>query len=183
MFLSMTRIDCPRPSAATGSARSPRGSAAPGLRSPRRGSAAAGWSSARGRSPASAARRRTACRPCWRRARHSRGNSAWIFSSVQGSGLPEPVAGRRRPGFRAPSGSGKICRPSGTRPMPSCAIRYEGKLRDLVPGEADRAGARRRQAHDGADRRGLAHAVAAEQRHHLAGRTDSDMPNSTWLRP
>src|SRR5207302_1640304 len=34
--------------------------------------------------------------------------------------------------------------------------------------EADRAGLRRREAHDRADRRGLAHAVAAEQGYHLS---------------
>ena len=53
--------------------------------------------------------------------------------------------------------------------MPSCAIRKDGRLAHVLPGEADRARARRRQPHDGADGRGLAHAVAAHQRHHLAG--------------
>ena len=41
---------------------------------------------------------------------------------------------------------------------------------DLAAGEADRAGPRRRQPHDRAHGGGLAHAVAAHQRHHLAGR-------------
>ncbi len=41
---------------------------------------------------------------------------------------------------------------------------------DFLAAESDPAGARRRQPHDRAHGGGLAHAVAAHQRHHLAGR-------------
>ncbi len=43
-----------------------------------------------------------------------------------------------------------------------------GKLSYLNSGKADRARARRRQPENGADGGGLAHAVAAHHRHHLA---------------
>src|SRR5258708_612410 len=58
----------------------------------------------------------------------SRGNSAWIFSMVQGSGLPRrfPEAATR---FSRTVRLGKIWRPSGTSPIPNCAIRNEGSFR------------------------------------------------------
>jgi hypothetical protein len=51
--------------------------------------------------------------------------------------------------------------------MPARAMRCDGQPAIASP-EADRPGARRQEAEDGADRRRLAHAVAAEQRHDLA---------------
>ena len=147
-------------------ARSRRGSAAPDPRSPRPGSAGADWSSARGRSPASAARRRKAGCPYWRRAQPVAGTAR----------RPCRVSSRRRrvpppspPDSRARVRLGKICRPSGTRPMPSLAILYDGRPRISRAGKADGAGARRRETQDRAHGGGLAHAVAPHQRHHLAG--------------
>ena len=81
----------------------------------------AGWSSARGRSPASAARRPTAgCRrlPC---ARAAAGRSE---DALEVQGLARAVrlaAAATR--FSRTVRLGKICRPSGTRPRPSRAMR------------------------------------------------------------
>ena len=117
-FLSITRIARPAPSAAPGSARSRRGSAAPDLRSPRRGSAGADWSSARGRSPASAARRPTADCPCCRRARPGAGTARRPCQVSRSSPSRLTAVANR---FSRTDRLGKICRPSGTRPMPSWA--------------------------------------------------------------
>ena len=97
----------------------------------------------------------------------SRGNSTWIFSSVQGSGFPRrlPEAATR---FSRTVRFGKIWRPSGHQADAEFCNLVGGKIARLLPAEADRAGARRRQPHDGADGGGLAHAVAAHQRDHLA---------------
>ena len=89
------------------------------------------------------------------------------------------TASRRAPASSAPGraaavrfsstvSGAKQRRPSGTRPMPSRAMRWMAQAAGRLAGEADRAVARAQQRADGADRRGLAHAVAAHQRHHLA---------------
>ena len=49
-------------------------------------------------------------------------------------------------------------------------MRYDGQRGDVAPLKRTRPRARRREAHDGADERGLAHAVAAEDGQHLARR-------------
>ena len=64
---------------------------------------------------------------------------------------------------------GKTCRPSGTSPSPAWATRYGGRPWIGAPVEAAPGRpASGSEAHDRPHRRGLAHAVAAEQRHHLA---------------
>ena len=59
-------------------------------------------------------------------------------------------------------------RSSGTKPMPAWAVRCSGSAHQVLAVEGDRAGALADNAHDGAQRRGLADAVAAEQGHGLA---------------
>ena len=76
---------------------------------------------------------------------------------------------------------GKICRPSGTRPMPAWAMRNGGAPVDRPALEADLAGARGQQAHEGGHGGGLAHAVAAHQAHYLA-RADGEIDAEQHLR-
>src|SRR6266498_376506 len=76
----------------------------------------------------------------------SRGNSAWIFSMVQGSELPA----------RLHQADAEFCD----------FVRRQAA--HFLAGEANLAGAGRRHAHDGADGGGLAHTVAAHQGDHLA---------------
>ena len=97
------------------------GSAAPGLRSPRPGSAASDWSSARGRSPASAARRRRAGCPCCRAARRGAGRTRRRAPASSCASPCRAAAVATR--FSSTVSVGKICRPSGTRPSPRCAMR------------------------------------------------------------
>ena len=99
----------------------------------------------------------------------SRGNSAQILSSVHGSDAPPRLAavatrfsqhgeiGKHLPAFRHQADA-------------ELADAIGRPVADRLAGEADRARHRRRQPHDRAHGRGLAHAVAAHQRHHLAGR-------------
>ena len=62
----------------------------------------------------------------------------------------------------------KMPRSSGQKAMPGARDRVRGAADQLVAFEAHRAGAVVDDAHDGFERRGLAGAVAAEQRDHLA---------------
>jgi hypothetical protein len=78
---------------------------------------------------------------------------------------------------------GKICRPLGHQ--------RDAEARDAVGrqpfdalGRENRCSLERRgSTHDRAHRRGLAHAVAAEQRAHFTGRTSSAILKRTWLEP
>jgi HlyD family type I secretion membrane fusion protein len=130
----------------------------PAPRSPRRGSAGAGWSSAPARSPASAARRPRAsrragpfARPAAEKARHARhvpgpGRAAAIrFSATVRSRKAAPPFGHQ------PDAQPRRAMAAGRRSCPS-------KVR--VPAAEHPA--------DRLDRGGLAHAVAAHQRQHLA---------------
>ena len=80
-----------------------------------------------------------------------------------------PCAGRRRGrGSRARVMRGNTWRPSGDWEMPICDDLLRRHLADLRAVELDRALARRREARDRAQRRGLAGAVRADQRDDLA---------------
>ena len=57
---------------------------------------------------------------------------------------------------------GKICRISGTRPMPACAIRYDGQSPIAWPSNSHAARVRRQHAEQAAHGGRLAHAVAAD---------------------
>jgi hypothetical protein len=62
--------------------------------------------------------------------------------------------------------------------------RCDGRAgRDVLPAEADLPARGRQQADDRAHGRGLAHAVAAEQRDDSPSLTAQVTPNSTWLAP
>ena len=65
---------------------------------------------------------------------------------------------------------GKICRISGTRPMPACAMRYDGQPADRMAVELDAARVRAQHAEQALHGRRLAHAVAADQRDAFAAR-------------
>ena len=67
-------------------------------------------------------------------------------------------------------------RSSGQMAMPSRAMRLRGQADGLRALEDDRAGALADHAHDRLQRRRLAGAVAAEQRHHLAAATTKSTP-------
>ena len=117
------------------SARSRRGSPAQALRSPRRESAAADWSSARGRSPASAARRPTAC-----------GRTDCARSCSRGKQLVDAAPASRGSVALQPVGGGRD------------EILAHGQRREDLPAfrhEADAARARSRPA----SRRAIARAV------------------------
>jgi hypothetical protein len=89
------------------------------------------------------------------------------FSSVHGWARPSRFAAVATR-FSRTVRFGKICRPSGTSPTPSRAIRSGVEAERGAAREGDRAAERRNEAHDGPHRGRLAHAVAAEQRDHLA---------------
>ena len=99
----------------------------------------------------------------------SRGNSAHTLSKVQGSADVAAVGG---------GGDQVLARGQVRKHLPSLRHQADAQLghavgrqpADLLAVEPDRAGGRRRQPHDRAHGGGLAHAVAAHQGHHLAGR-------------
>ena len=99
----------------------------------------------------------------------SRGNSAKTLSSVHGSARSAAVGGGRDQIF-ARGEIGKYLAALGHEADAELGDAVGGQVADVGAVEPDRARGRRRQAHDRAHRRGLAHAVAAEQRHHFAGR-------------
>ena len=78
---------------------------------------------------------------------------------------------------------GKSRRPSGDCEMPIFTIACGGAFVMSVAGEADRALARMVEPVDRAQRRRLAGAVRADQRHDLALVHLSEMPFSAWIAP
>ena len=84
--------------------------------------------------------------------------------------LLAPVAGcgRRPTRFSRTVSVGKQRRPSGTSPRPSHAARCEGSRARSWPAKAMLPSRCWHHAADGPDGRGLAHAVAAHERHDLA---------------
>ncbi len=86
---------------------------------------------------------------------------------------PRPRAGRRRaPSSRFSStvSCANSRRPSGTSARPSADAPVRRHARDVGAVEQHAPAARRMRAGDGAQQRGLAGAVGADQRHRLAGR-------------
>ena len=100
-------------------------------------------------------------------ARAIQGNSSTIASVVQ-RGLPAG-SGCRGGGEVLPHReAGEDAAPLRHQAEAELGDAERGQPAQLPPFEGDRAAMRRGHSHDGADGRGLAHAVAAEQRHHLA---------------
>ena len=160
-------------------ARSPRGSAAPGLRSPRRGRAAGLVISARPMASICCSPPESWL-PMFLRALQT-GKRAKTRSSVQGAARCGGWR-RRRSGSRARSGWG---RSAGLRARARCrpADAVRPRSRRCAAVKVIAPARRRREPDDGAHGGGLAHAVAPEQRHHLALLDSSSTPNSTWLAP
>ena len=134
-----------------------------------------GGSSARARSPASAVRRRTACRRA----------GSCVPSAAGTARTPAPVRVVRSASllsvasapicrFSATLMRGKIRRPSGDCAIRSRAISWVGKIGDVAAVEQDLAGAGARLAEDRHHQGRLAGAVGADQGDDLA-RTDVDV--------
>ena len=138
---------------------------------------------ARARSTPSASRRRTGSRI--RAAAGTRSAGKISQHSRRCPGAKARLLARDARGCAPPSASGRC----GGRPAPSrcprAAMRCVGQLRDVAAVEARCVPRRaRREAEDRAQRRRLAGAVRAEQRHHFARRARrSDTPNSTCVSP
>ena len=141
-------------------------SPAPGPRSARPAAAAARRCAGCARSRASAARRPTASCPGCRSRSFRFGNSSKICATDRPPS--RTIGGSSR--FSSTSRLAKMPRSSGQYAMPRCAIRLDASVDDLAALEGDRALAPRHDAHDRPQRGRLAGAVAAEQRHDLAGR-------------
>src|ERR1700722_13776723 len=102
----------------------------------------------------------------------------WLFSRSRTLGNSAKMRSRSRPPGRTCGGSNKFSLTSRLEKIPpllgaegdaGAGDHVGGKLGQLAVLEAHRAGAVLDDAHDRLERRGFADAVAAEQRHHLAG--------------
>ena len=102
----------------------------------------------------------------------------WLESRSRRFGNNSKMRSSDRPPGRTCNGSSrfsftssveKMPRSSGQKAIPARAIASDGAADQFLALEAHRAGAAFDDAHDGFERRRLADAVAAEQRHHFAG--------------
>ncbi len=118
----------------------------------------------------SAARRRSWCRPCWSSALAQRGTASNDFVQVRARRSRARVVTSRAPGSRARWRFGcNTLRPSGTWIRPADDVGGSARHWQVLAVEAHGAAPGRAEAADHLVERGLARAVAAQQRHHLAG--------------
>ena len=163
--------------------RTARGSrAAPGRATARRAAAAGAGTSAPGRWPASAARRRSCCRPAASRRSARRGNISYQLLDV-GADLAVAAARRRRPAGSPRRSGRRSCRAPGARgrrpvarsPRPACPT-IDELAEPQSPFDVDHPA-------DRPQRRGLAGAVGAEDHHDLALVDEKSSPCRTWTGP